>query len=87
MSAVLTNGNRKLLKQLRKIGQWQSEGEIIRYALGLVKKEIKGGQTKSLAPFSLKALRQAARTATARDLEDDRRLASASIRFRPDAEP
>ena len=86
MNAALTSADRQLLKQLLKLGRWNSQNEVIRYALFLLKDEIENGRVLHLAPYSHAALRRAARTATREDIAADRRLAKASARCRPECE-
>ena len=87
MNAILTSADRQLLKQLLKLGRWNSENEVIRSALFLLKGEIEGGHLHNLAPYSQAALRRAARSASREDIAADRRLAKASARCRPEIDP
>jgi hypothetical protein len=43
MNATLTSADRQLLKQLLKLGHWNSQNEVIHYALFLLKDEIERG--------------------------------------------
>jgi len=87
MNATLTSADRQLLKQLLKVGRWNSQTEVIRYALFLLKDEVERGGVHDLTPYSHAALRRAARRASREDIAADRRLGKASARFRPEIDP
>lgn len=78
MSASVTSSQKRLVKQLLKIGRWNNESEIIRYGLHLVAKEIERDQERNLDPYPPGFLAKAYRKLGKADSEVDRALANAS---------
>ena len=78
MSASVTSSQKRLVKQLLKIGRWNNESEIIRYGLHLVAKEVEREQERNLAPYPPGPLAKAYRKLGPATLEEDRAMANAS---------
>jgi Arc/MetJ-type ribon-helix-helix transcriptional regulator len=78
MSASVTSSQKRLVKQLLKIGRWNNESEIIRYGLHLVAKEVERDQERNLDPYPPGLLAKAYRRLDDAALEEDRVMASAS---------
>jgi Arc/MetJ-type ribon-helix-helix transcriptional regulator len=78
MSASVTSSQKRLVKQLLKIGRWNNESEIIRYGLHLVAKEVERDQERNLDPYPPGLLAKAYRRLDNTALEEDRAMASAS---------
>jgi Arc/MetJ-type ribon-helix-helix transcriptional regulator len=78
MSASVTSSQKRLVKELLKIGRWNNESEIIRYGLHLVAKEVERDQERRLAPYPPGVLAKAYRKLGAAALKEDRAMANAS---------
>ena len=78
MSASVTSSQKRLVKQLLKIGRWNNESEIIRYGLHLVAKEVQREQQRNLEPYPPGFLAKAYRKLGKTTLEEDQALANAS---------
>jgi Arc/MetJ-type ribon-helix-helix transcriptional regulator len=78
MSASVTSSQKRLVKQLLKIGRWNNESEIIRYGLHLVAKEVERDQERNLDPYPPGPLAKAYRKLGKAALEEDRTMAIAS---------
>jgi Arc/MetJ-type ribon-helix-helix transcriptional regulator len=78
MAHVVTNPQKRLLRELLKVGRWNNESEIIRYGLHLVAKEVTADETNSLAPISKDVLTRAYRKLGKDDLRDAKVLEAAS---------
>jgi Arc/MetJ-type ribon-helix-helix transcriptional regulator len=83
MNASLTQQNKKLLRELLRLGRWANESEIVRYGLHLVAKEVDAEQKDSLAPYAPGVLAQAYARMSAAEIKDDEALATRSARHRP----
>ena len=80
MAATVAMPQKKLLRRLLKSGRWNSESEIVRYGIELVRREVERDQ---LLPYSEKDLAQAYRKLSKQDWEDDEQLGRASARPAP----
>ena len=78
MSASVTSSQKRLVKQLLKIGRWNNESEIIRYGLHLVAKEVERDQQRNLDPYPAGLLAKAYRKLGKAESEEDRAMANAS---------
>ena len=86
MNASLTQQNKRLVKDLLRIGRWANESEIVRYGLHLVAREVEREQKESLAPYSPGLLARAYRRMSAAERKEDRALAARSARPPPEEE-
>ncbi len=78
MSISLTDGNKKLIKALLRLGRWGNESEIVRYGLHLVAREVERDQHRSLSPIPRGVLTRAYRKLNLSDYAEDRALSKAS---------
>ena len=83
MNASLTRQNKKLLRQLLRLGRWANESEIVRYGLHLVAKEVHTEQKDSLAPYPTGVLARAYGRMSAAERREDEAMAARSSRHRP----
>jgi len=77
MSATVTAVNKRLIKELLKIGRWNNESEILRYGLHLVALEVEEQQRRSFSPFPPGLLAKAYKQMTAEELQEDRMMGRA----------
>ena len=78
MAHALTSPQKRLIRELLKVGRWNNESEIVRYGLHLVAKEVETEQERSLEPYSAGVLAQAYRRITPRERREQRALERAS---------
>jgi Arc/MetJ-type ribon-helix-helix transcriptional regulator len=78
VSASVTSSQKRLVRQLLKIGRWNNESEIIRYGLHLVAKEVQRDQERNLDPYPAGLLAKAYRKLGKAALDEDRTMANAS---------
>jgi Arc/MetJ-type ribon-helix-helix transcriptional regulator len=86
MNASLTRQNKKLLRELLRLGRWANESEIVRYGLHLVAREAELEQRGSLAPYPPGVLARAYRQMSELERREDEMLAGRSARHRPKEE-
>jgi hypothetical protein len=77
MSATVTTVNKRLIKELLKIGRWNNESEILRYGLHLVAREVEEQQRCDLAPYPPSLLARAYKQMSTEELQEDRSLGRA----------
>jgi Arc/MetJ-type ribon-helix-helix transcriptional regulator len=77
MSATITTANKRLIKELLKIGRWNNESEIIRFGLHLVAREVEEQQRQGLSPYPPSLLAKVYRQMTVKEHEEDRSMARA----------
>jgi Arc/MetJ-type ribon-helix-helix transcriptional regulator len=78
MGYSITDPQKRLVRDLLKVGRWNNESEIIRYGLHLVAKEVEADQSQGLKPYSASVLKRAYRKLSARDRADEEALSRAS---------
>lgn len=78
MAHTLTEPQRKLIRELLKVGRWNNESEIIRYGLHLVAKEVEDEQARRLEPYPAGVLSRAYRRMTPREKKDQLEMERAS---------
>ena len=78
VSASVTSSQKRLVRELLKIGRWNNESEIIRYGLHLVAKEVERDQKRNLDPYPPGLLAKAYRRLGKAALEEDRAMANGS---------
>jgi Arc/MetJ-type ribon-helix-helix transcriptional regulator len=78
VSASVTSSQKRLVKQLLKIGRWNNESEIIRYGLHLVAKEVERDERRNLDPYPPGLLAKAYRKLGKAESAEDRAMANAS---------
>lgn len=78
MAHSITNPQRRLIRELLKVGRWNNESEIVRYGLHLVAKEVESDQERSLEPYSARVLARAYRRITPREKKEQRVMERAS---------
>jgi Arc/MetJ-type ribon-helix-helix transcriptional regulator len=81
MAATVAMPQKKLLRRLMKSGRWNSESEIVRYGIELVRREMERDQ---LSPYPESVLAEAYSRISDRDRTDDERLGRASALPTPD---
>jgi Arc/MetJ-type ribon-helix-helix transcriptional regulator len=86
MNASLTKQNKRLVKELLRVGRWANESEIVRYGLHLIAREVERERKESLAPYSPGILARAYQSMSAAEREEDRSLAIRSSRRHPEEE-
>ena len=80
MASTITISNMVLLKRLRRSGRFKSYGEIVRYGLELVRREI---EREDLSPIPDSALEAAYAELSKEDHELDKKLGRASAKPMP----
>jgi Arc/MetJ-type ribon-helix-helix transcriptional regulator len=80
MAYTITEPQKRLMRELLKVGRWNNESEIVRYGLHLVAKEVEADQHQSLEPYPPSVLKRAYREMTRQERAEERRLESASAR-------
>lgn len=80
MGYMLTQPQKRLVKELLKVGRWNNESEIIRYGLHLVAREVENEEARSLEPYAGGVLARAYRKLTVREREEERAMERASAR-------
>jgi len=75
MSATVAMPQKKLLQRLLKSGRWNSESEIVRYGIELVRREI---EKTRFSPCPESELAEAYRRISKEDLQEDARMGRAS---------
>ncbi len=75
MAATVAMPQKKLLRRLLKSGRWNSESEIVRYGIELVRREI---EREQLSPYSQEILKEAYRKLSKQDKEADEKMGRAS---------
>ena len=75
MAATVAMPQKKLLRKLLKSGRWNSESEIVRYGIELVRREI---EREQLSPLPAALLAEAYRRISSLEREEDARLGRAS---------
>jgi Arc/MetJ-type ribon-helix-helix transcriptional regulator len=83
MSHSLTVSQKRLVKDLLRIGRWNNESEIIRYGLHLVAKEVQAEQTLSLAPYGRGVLARAYKKISPEEREAETAMAQRSAKPAP----
>ncbi len=71
---------KKLLRRLLRSGRWNSESEIVRYGIELVRREV---EKETLSPYPDDELAAAYARLTAQEKKQDERLGRASARPDP----
>ena len=77
MAATIAMPQKKLLQKLLKSGRWNSESEIVRYGIELVRREV---EQERLSPYPDHVLAKAYRKLSVADREQDDQLGRASSR-------
>lgn len=75
MAATVAMPQKKLLRRLLKCGRWNSESEIVRYGIELVRREV---ERKELSPYPDSVLADAYRRVSDAERAEDERLGRAS---------
>jgi Arc/MetJ-type ribon-helix-helix transcriptional regulator len=75
MAATVAMPQKKLLQRLMKSGRWNSESEIVRYGIELVRREI---EAESYAPYPQSLLAEAYSKSSDRDRKEDEAMSAAS---------
>jgi Arc/MetJ-type ribon-helix-helix transcriptional regulator len=83
MAHTLTDPQKRLMRELLKVGRWNNESEILRYGLHLVAREVRDEEARSLEPISKDALARAYRKMSRQERADERKMAAASARPQP----
>ena len=78
MAHTLTPPQKRLMRELLKVGRWNNESEILRYGLHLVAKEVRSDEGRSLEPITKDVLARAYRKMSRQEREDERKMAAAS---------
>lgn len=82
MAYTLTDSQKRLVRELLKVGRWNNESEIIRYGLHLVAREVERDQARSLEPYPAGVLARAYRRLTPRERQEEKALERASAKPR-----
>jgi len=77
MSATVTAVNKRLIRELLKIGRWNNESEVLRYGLHLVALEVEEQQRRSLSAYPPGLLAKAYKQMSAKELREDRAMGRA----------
>ncbi len=80
MAATVAMPQKKLLRKLLESGRWNSESEIVRYGIELVRREV---QREELSQYPEAALAAAYRSLSKAERQQDARLGRASARPTP----
>jgi len=75
MAATVAMPQKELLQRLLKSGRWNSESEIVRYGIELVRREV---ERELFSPYPETVLAQAYRKLSKQDQQADERLCRAS---------
>ena len=75
MAATVAMPQKKLLRKLLKSGRWNSESEIVRYGIELVRREV---ERESFSPLPDSVLAHAYRKISHQERQEDERLGRAS---------
>lgn len=78
MGYSLTEAQKRLVRELLKVGRWNNESEIIRYGVHLVAREVEAEHMTSLTPYSPGLLAKAYRRLTTREREEEHAMEQAS---------
>jgi Arc/MetJ-type ribon-helix-helix transcriptional regulator len=81
MAATVAMPQKKLLQRLMKSGRWNSESEIVRYGIELVRREI---EAETYAPIPESALTEAYSKLSNNDRKEEEAMARASALPDPD---
>jgi Arc/MetJ-type ribon-helix-helix transcriptional regulator len=81
MAATVAMPQKKLLRRLMKSGRWNSESEIVRYGIELVRREI---EKEQYSPLPEGVLAEAYRKMSAEDHKLDQIFGKASARPEPE---
>lgn len=80
MAATVAMPQKKLLRKLMKSGRWNSESEIVRYGIDLVRREV---EREQFCPYPEKVLAEAYSKLTREELRQDERMGRHSARPSP----
>ena len=80
MAATVAMPQKALLRKLMKSGRWNSESEIVRYGIDLVRREV---EREQFAPYPEHVLAEAYAKLTREDNQQDERMARGSARPSP----
>lgn len=80
MSHSLTITQKRLVRELLKVGRWNNESEILRYGLHLVAREVEAEHARSLEPYGPGVLAKAYRKMSAQDRREERAMERASAK-------
>jgi Arc/MetJ-type ribon-helix-helix transcriptional regulator len=83
MSHALTATQKRLIRELLKVGRWNNESEIVRYGLHLVAREIETERANSLEPYGAGVLAKAYKKLSAEDRKEERAMERASAKPAP----
>lgn len=78
MAHTLTEPQKRLIRELLRVGRWNNESEILRYGLHLVAKEVEGEQARNLEPYPAGVLARAYRRLTRRERKEEKSMERAS---------
>ena len=84
MAIAFTAENKRTIKRLLQLGRWGNQSEILRYGLHLVQREVTAESREEISPYPADELRAAARRQTPAERAEERKLARASRRHRPE---
>jgi len=80
MAATVAMPQKKLLRKLMKSGRWNSESEIVRYGIDLVRQEV---EREQLSPYPEHVLTEAYDKLTREEYRQDERMGRGSARPSP----
>ena len=80
MAATVAMPQKELLRKLMKSGRWNSESEIVRYGIDLVRREV---EREQYAPYPESVLAEAYRKLTREERRQDERMGRSSARPSP----
>jgi Arc/MetJ-type ribon-helix-helix transcriptional regulator len=80
MGHALTGSQKRLVRELLRVGRWNNESEIVRYGLHLVAKEVQADQARSLAPIGANVLARAYKKMSLADRAEEKALTKASAK-------
>jgi Arc/MetJ-type ribon-helix-helix transcriptional regulator len=80
MAATVAMPQKELLRKLMKSGRWNSESEIVRYGIDLVRREV---EREQFSPYPEHVLTEAYGQLTKEERRQDERMGRASARPSP----